>query len=69
MRVMKVFLGTKKVQGNGRIALDAAALKNANLRVGDEIEIYFDTDTSAILVEKPKQSAALVPRRTAAKGG
>ena len=66
---MKVFLGTKKVQRDGRIVLDAAALKNANLHVGDAVEIHFDTDTSAILVEKPKQADAPVPRRGAAKGG
>ena len=51
---MKVYLGTKRIQKLGRVAIDDAALKNARMRVGDDIEIYFDTDTSAILIEKAK---------------
>lgn len=51
---MKVYLGTKRIQKLGRVAIDDAALKNARMRVGDDIEIYFDTDTSAIVIEKAK---------------
>jgi hypothetical protein len=47
----------------------SSTLKSANVRVGDEIENGFDTDSSAILVKKAKQSATPALRREPAKGG
>lgn len=49
---MKVLFSTKKVQKTGRIALTEQLLRNAGLREGDAVDIYFDASTKRIILER-----------------
>lgn len=49
---MKVLFDTKKVQKAGRIALTEQLLKNAGLREGDAVDIYFDATSKTIILER-----------------
>lgn len=49
---MKVLFDTKKVQKAGRIALTEQLLKNAGLREGDSVDIYFDATSKTIILER-----------------
>lgn len=49
---MKVFFDTKKIQKLGRIALTEHLLRNAGLREGDAVNIYFDALTKRIILER-----------------
>lgn len=70
---MKVHFGTKKVQKLGRVALTDALLRNAGIAEGDSVELFFDANTKAIIVERSEdRSAAAVavpPRKSAKKAG
>lgn len=54
--MQKVFLGTKRVQKLGRIVLDEAALRNAKLAIGDEVDLSFDPESSALIIEKARRT-------------
>lgn len=49
---MKVLFDTKKVQKSGRISLTEQLLKNARLREGDAVNIYFDATSKTIILER-----------------
>ena len=49
---MKVHFDTKKVQKLGRIAFTEHLLRNAGLKEGDAVEIYFDAITKCIILER-----------------
>lgn len=49
---MKVSFGTSKVQKNRRIALDPNLLTNMGLAEGDDVLLYLDTDSKAIVIER-----------------
>ena len=49
---MKVLFETKKVQKTGRIAFSEQLLRNAGLREGDAVSVYFDATTKRIVLEK-----------------
>lgn len=49
---MKVLFDTKKVQKAGRIALTEQLLRNAGLREGDAVNIYFDATSKTIILER-----------------
>lgn len=49
---MKVLFDTKKVQKSGRIALTEQLLRNAGLREGDAVDIYFDATSKTIILER-----------------
>ncbi|EIF28992.1 hypothetical protein BCh11DRAFT_04420 [Burkholderia sp. Ch1-1] len=49
---MKVLFGTKKVQKTGRVALTEQLLHNAGLQEGDSVDIYFDSSTKTIILER-----------------
>jgi len=49
---MKVHFGTKKVQKMGRVALTEALLRNAGIQEGDSVDLYFDSTTKAIIIER-----------------
>ncbi|MGE1001446.1 hypothetical protein [Ralstonia pseudosolanacearum] len=49
---MKISFGTKKVQKMGRVALPEALLRNAGIQEGDSVDLYFDANTKAIVVER-----------------
>lgn len=48
----KVLFDTKKIQKLGRIQLNPRLLDNLNLQVGDELEIYLDTNENQIILKK-----------------
>lgn len=49
---MKISFGTKKVQKMGRVALPEALLRNAGIQEGDSVDLYFDANTKAIVIER-----------------
>jgi len=49
---------TKTVQKMGRVVLGEALLKNAGLREGDEVEIYFDAVHKHIVIKRASDSEA-----------
>lgn len=49
---MKVHFDTKKIQKLGRIALTEHLLRNAGLKEGDTVEIYFDATSKCIVLER-----------------
>jgi ribosomal 50S subunit-recycling heat shock protein len=49
---MKIRFGTKKVQKMGRVVFTEALMSNADIKVGDSVDLYFDTVTKAIIVER-----------------
>lgn len=49
---MKIHFGTKKVQKMGRVALTEALMRNAGIKEGDSVNLYFDATTKAIIVER-----------------
>lgn len=51
---MKVSFGTTTVQKNRRVAIDPNLLENVGLEEGDEVHLFFDTNISAIVIEKKK---------------
>jgi ribosomal 50S subunit-recycling heat shock protein len=59
---MKISFGTKKVQKTGRVALTEALMRNAGIKVGDSVDLYFDITTKAIIVERT--AAADAPATT-----
>ncbi|MCO4875589.1 RNA-binding protein [Paraburkholderia terrae] len=60
--LMKVLFGTKKVQKTGRVALTEQLLHNAGLREGDSVDIYFDSSTKTIILERsPETTGARAP--------
>lgn len=68
---MKVLFDTKKIQKMGRIALNDVLLKNAGLREGDLVDVYFDVDNKHIIIQPIGPSSAetesvkgTVPKRT-----
>jgi len=52
MSLKRVSFGTTTVQKNRRIALDPNLLDNLELSEGDEVKLFLDTDTHAIVIEK-----------------
>jgi len=54
----------------GRVALTEQLLRNANLQEGDEVDIYFDSATKRIILEraKPALHTATASRQKASKG-
>jgi bifunctional DNA-binding transcriptional regulator/antitoxin component of YhaV-PrlF toxin-antitoxin module len=52
---LKVLFDTKKVQKMGRVALTEPLLRNAGLKEGDEVDIYFDASTKRIILERVQQ--------------
>jgi bifunctional DNA-binding transcriptional regulator/antitoxin component of YhaV-PrlF toxin-antitoxin module len=55
--LMKVLFDTKKVQKAGRIALTDQLLKNAGLKEGDPVHIYFDATSKTIILERAEEAA------------
>ena len=49
---MKVHFDTKKIQKLGRIAFTEHLLRNAGLKEGDAVEIYFDAISKCIVLER-----------------
>lgn len=49
---MKVHFDTKTVQKLGRIAFTEHLLRNAGLKEGDAVEIYFDAISKCIILER-----------------
>ncbi|WP_342618396.1 AbrB/MazE/SpoVT family DNA-binding domain-containing protein [Rhodoferax sp. GW822-FHT02A01] len=49
---MRVHFDTKKVQKLGRIAFPGHLLRNAGLKEGDDVEIYFDAISKCIIIER-----------------
>lgn len=54
---MKVHFDTKKVQKLGRIAFPGQLLRNAGLKEGDDVEIYFDAISKCIILERAPSTA------------
>lgn len=52
MSINKVFLGTKKIQKLGRVALDDTILYNLGIKEGDQVDIYYNTEDKNILISK-----------------
>ena len=50
---MSTYLDTAKIQANGRLSLGPAALRNLGVSVGEDIEIFFDELSGALLLVKP----------------
>ena len=62
---MKVHFCTKKIQKMGRVALTEQLLKNAGLREGDAVEIYFDVTTKSIILERQSDATSASDALTA----
>lgn len=67
---MKVYFDTKKIQKLGRIAFTEQLLRNAGLKEGDAVEIYFDVHSKSIILERstPKslhENEAPLPKKLA----
>ena len=65
---MKVSFGTTTVQKNRRIAIDPNLLENVGLAEGDQVRLFFDTETQAIVIERPTPSKPESGSASAAKG-
>ena len=57
---MKVLFETKKLQKTGRVALSEQLLRNAGLREGDPVDIYFDAATKNIILQRSTHSSSKV---------
>lgn len=55
---MKVLFETKKVQKTGRIAFNEQLLRNAGLKEGDAVDVYFDASTKHIILQRANDAAA-----------
>lgn len=49
---MKVLFDTKKVQKLGRISFPEQLLRNAGLKEGGPVNIYFDASSKCIILER-----------------
>jgi len=47
-----VSFGVTSVQKGRRISLDDSLLQNLSIKVGDQVEIFLDTEEEAIVVKK-----------------
>ena len=55
-----VSFGVTSVQKGRRISLDDSLLKNLSIKVGDQVEIFLDTEEEAIVVKKSQNSPSEV---------
>ena len=60
---MKVSFGTSVIQKGRRIALDPNLLKNLELGEGDRVQIFLDTDTNSVVVEKEQGGTPTEPTK------
>lgn len=47
-----VSFGVTSIQKGRRISLDDSLLKNLSIKVGDQVEIFLDTEEEAVVVKK-----------------
>jgi len=55
-----VSFGVTSVQKGRRITLDDSLLQNLNIKEGDIVELFLDTEEEAIIVKKPQNSPSEV---------
>ena len=60
-----VSFGVTSVQKGRRVSLDDSLLQNLSIKVGDQVEIFLDTEEEAIVVKKSQNlhSGAKLGRR------
>lgn len=54
MKKEVIFQRKVKIQALNRIALSPELLENMNLKVGDDVSVFFDTEKQQIIVRKEK---------------
>ena len=60
---MKVLFETKKLQKTGRVALSEQVLRNAGLQEGDPVDVYFDSSTKNIILQRSTSPSSKVAEK------
>jgi len=58
----RVSFGSRVVQKLKRVSLDHNLLENLQVKEGDTIDLYFDTDEQAIVIKKSNAKGAKIDK-------
>lgn len=53
----RVLFGTKSIQKLKRVSLNHSLLENLDVREGDAVDLYFDTEEKAIIIKKSRKGS------------
>lgn len=53
----RVLFGTKSIQKLKRVSLNHSLLENLDVREGDAVDLYFDTEEKAIIIKKSRKDS------------
>jgi len=53
----RVSFGTKSIQKLKRVSLNHSLLDNLDVREGDTVDLYFDTEEKAIIIKKSQKGS------------
>jgi len=56
----RVLFGTKSIQKLKRVSLNHSLLENLDVREGDAVDLYFDTEEKAIIIKKSRKGSKSV---------
>lgn len=53
----RVLFGTKSIQKLKRVSLNHILLENLDVREGDAVDLYFDTEEKAIIIKRSRKGS------------